>query len=104
EREHPGEGYAARALQTSERARGRSLLDLLAETQADLRRGTDEKLIQRERILIARINANDTRRRQLLTRGRDEAKLAPVEKELSGLLAEYQALEAEIRARSPRYA
>ena len=104
ERERPGEGHAAKALQVSERARSRSLLDLLTETQADLRRGADSSLIERERMLIARINANDTRRRQLLSRKRDEAKIAAVGKELSELLTRYREVQAEIRARSPRYA
>jgi hypothetical protein len=39
------------ALQTSERARARSLLDMLAETQADIRQGVDSALLERERLV-----------------------------------------------------
>jgi CHAT domain-containing protein len=38
-RRAPGEGWEARALAANERARARGLLDLLAESHADLRRG-----------------------------------------------------------------
>jgi CHAT domain-containing protein/Tfp pilus assembly protein PilF len=44
----PGRGLAAEALQTSERARARGLLELLAEARADLREGVDPKLLERE--------------------------------------------------------
>ncbi len=44
----PGAGLAAEALQTSERARARGLLELLAEARTDLREGVDPKLLERE--------------------------------------------------------
>jgi CHAT domain-containing protein/Tfp pilus assembly protein PilF len=44
----PDSGLAAEALQTSERARARGLLELLAEARTDLREGVDPKLLERE--------------------------------------------------------
>jgi CHAT domain-containing protein len=104
ERAQPGAGHAANALQVSERARSRSLLDLLNDTQADLRRGVDAGLLEKERMLTARINAQEARRRQLLSGKRDAAALAAAEKELADLLAQFRDIQAEIRTRSPRYA
>jgi CHAT domain-containing protein len=104
EREQPGAGHAARALQVSERARSRSLLDLLNDTQADLRQGADAALLEKERLFTARISAQEARRRQLLSGKRDAAALASAEQELAELLAQFRDVQAEIRARSPRYA
>jgi len=42
-------GFAAAALQASEKARARSLLELLAEARAEIRRDIDPALIERER-------------------------------------------------------
>jgi CHAT domain-containing protein/tetratricopeptide (TPR) repeat protein len=100
----PSEGFAARALQASERARSRSLLDLLIETQADLRQGVEPRLLDEERRLITQINGRETRRRQLLGPGRDQAAISAVDKELNELLAKYRELQARIRIESPRYA
>ena len=107
--QRPSEGYAARALQVSERARSRSLLDLLTETQADLRQGADAALLDQERLLMAQINVKETRRRQLLSGKRDEARITAIEKELNELLARYRELQAKpldrvptgLRARKP---
>ena len=53
----PSEGYDAMALQASERARARSLLETLAEANADIRQGIDPKLIERERSVQQQLNA-----------------------------------------------
>ena len=57
----PGKGYERTALQFSERARARSLLDLLAESQARIRQGADPALLEKERGLLERLNAKDER-------------------------------------------
>src|SRR5437588_1412865 len=43
------EGNAAEALQANERARARSLLDVLTEAHANIRQGVDASLLERER-------------------------------------------------------
>jgi hypothetical protein len=43
----PTAGYEMEALQISERARARSLLEILGESQADIRQGVDAKLLTR---------------------------------------------------------
>src|SRR5262249_54984935 len=42
-----GEGFDGMALQAAERASARRLLDLLAETRADIRSGVDPTLLER---------------------------------------------------------
>ncbi|MEP7337890.1 MAG: tetratricopeptide repeat protein, partial [Acidobacteriota bacterium] len=49
-------GYAAAALQVSERARARSMLETLGETRADIREGVAPQLIERERAIQQQIN------------------------------------------------
>ena len=45
----PNAGWDARALEASERARARSLVEVLAEARINLREGIDEALIAQER-------------------------------------------------------
>ncbi len=56
-RQRPFDGHDAAALQASERARARSLLEILTEARADIRQGVDPALLDRERTLQQRLNA-----------------------------------------------
>src|SRR5262249_2073336 len=49
-------GFDGRALQASERARARSLLEILTEANANIREGVDPALIERERALQQGVN------------------------------------------------
>ena len=53
----PAAGFDRAALQMSERARARSLLDTLAEARADVRQGGDPVLLDRERHIREQLNA-----------------------------------------------
>src|SRR5213078_3773973 len=57
ERREPGQGHVQAALEASERARARTLLDLLHEARADIRRGVDPALREQERSLVKRLSA-----------------------------------------------
>jgi CHAT domain-containing protein/tetratricopeptide (TPR) repeat protein len=96
----PTKGFDALALQTSERARARSLLDILNEARADIRQGVDNTLLERERILQKQINAKDNAR----TRARTPQQSEALDKELRALTIHYEELKAEIKTKSPRYA
>ena len=97
----PAGGHDAAALAVSERARARSLLDLLAEARADIRRGVDQKLLTRERALQQRLNATAENHATIEAGRRDEAQTA---KEVAALTSELDEARAEIRRVSPRYA
>jgi tetratricopeptide (TPR) repeat protein len=56
-KQQPGAGYDSAALYASERARARSLLDLLIESQFDIHQGVDAPLLGKERELQQQLNA-----------------------------------------------
>jgi CHAT domain-containing protein/Tfp pilus assembly protein PilF len=98
---HPGKGLAASALLVSERARARSLLDLLIESRIDIREGVSGDLLARERALQQRLNSAAERKSKAAIEGRpDEAAI----EEVARLTGEYQELLASIRRESPRHA
>jgi len=100
----PAAGHDAAALQASERARARSLLEALGEARADIRQGVDPAVLSSERTLQQRLNATAERQTRLLTDKHTEEQVATVKKEIAALTREFQDLRAQIRQRSPRYA
>lgn len=98
------EGFDRVAFETSERARARSLLELLAEARADIRQGVDPNLIERERSLDELIVAKANRQTRMLGGRHAPEQAQAAAREVQSLLTEYQRVRAEIRARSPRYA
>lgn len=101
--QNPDQGYDAKALEASERARARSLLDMLSEAHVDFREGVDPALLQREHELVSSLDARANR--LLSTQGgitQDEA--ADLKKQIGDLELQYQQVEGEIREKSPRYA
>ena len=55
-KQKPSAGYDGKALEASERSRARSLLEILAEANADIREGVDATLLNRERAVPIRIS------------------------------------------------
>jgi CHAT domain-containing protein/Tfp pilus assembly protein PilF len=97
------DGFAAAALQASERARARILLEVLTET--DLRTGADSALIERERSLRDEINTRESQRIQLLREENpDPAGLTVARRRIDEALEELQQVEASLRESSPHYA
>ncbi len=104
-RRRPGAGHNGEALAASERARARSLLDLLTAAGGDLSRTGDPGLLERVQNLERRINTiehqliglleNDTTQRDLVEK---------LETEQRDLLREYELALGEIRDMSPGYA
>jgi len=100
----PAEALDAVALTVSERARARSLLELLKESRADIRQGVDSSLLERERSLQQRLNARAAAQFALLNRKHTPEQADAAAKEIAAITAEYEEVQAQIRARSPRYA
>lgn len=101
-REQPGQGYDALALRANEQARARGLIDILAEAGADVRKEASPAQVERERRLLADIEALDKRRLELLDGG-DPGELAEIGRRLESALGEHRQAEADLRASSPRY-
>ncbi len=101
--QQPAEGHGALALQISERSRARSLLETLTEAKAYIRRGVDEKLLERERSLL-RVMSDKMNRQLRLLGAKHAAERAAITKEVENLTTQYLETEEQIRATSPRYA
>src|SRR5436305_2238466 len=98
-------GLAAEALQASERARARILLEVLDESETDIRQGADPALVERERSLLDEVNRGESRRIELTRQETpDPARLAEVQKKIDETLEDLQQVEASLRESSPRYA
>jgi CHAT domain-containing protein/Tfp pilus assembly protein PilF len=106
-RNDPANGFDAAAFSASERARARSLLEMLTEAKADIRQGVDAALVQREGQLQQLLNDKAERQVRLLS-GAPSATATRESESLAGeireLLSEYDSVLARIRATSPRYA
>jgi CHAT domain-containing protein/predicted negative regulator of RcsB-dependent stress response len=103
-KQNPDAALEAVALSVSERARARSLLELLTEARADIRQGVDGSLLERERSLQQRLNARATAQISLLNRRHTPEQADDAAKEIAAITDEYEEVRAQIRARSPRYA
>ncbi len=100
----PDKNFSALALAANEHARARGLLNLLAESNADLRNGADAKLLQKEtdlRNLLAARLENLTKVLNGKTKPETTEKL---KNEVERFRAEYEQTQTQIRAASPHYA
>ena len=103
-KQNPAASFDALALAVSERARARSLLELLTEARADIRQGVNSSLLERERSLRQRFAARAAAQVNILNRKHTPEEAEAAAKEIASITAEYEQVEAQIRARSPRYA
>lgn len=92
------------ALTISERARARSLLEMLTEAGAGIREGIDPLLLSNQRKLRQQINAKATEQINLLNGRHTKQQAEAVAQQLSTLSNEYLQSEAEVRMKHPRYA
>ncbi|MBO0725148.1 MAG: CHAT domain-containing protein [Blastocatellia bacterium] len=100
----PAAGYAAAALQASERARARSLLDALAEAQIDLRGGVDERLIAEERRLQRKLNEQSAQQMRLLNRKLSSEQESAIETNIKTTIGLLEEIRANIKKANPSYA
>jgi CHAT domain-containing protein len=101
-KQNPVAGADAMSFVVSERARARSLLELLTESRVDVRQGVDNSLLERERSL-QRLLQSKAAQFALLNRKHTPAQAEATAKEIASITAEYEELRAQIRARSPHY-
>jgi CHAT domain-containing protein/Tfp pilus assembly protein PilF len=102
--QRPNEGFAAAAVEVSEKSRARSLLELLREGRAEIRQGVDPSLIERERHLQRLIAEASERQTRLLSGKYTEEQSLATSKDIDSLTTEYDQVQAHIRQSSPRYA
>ncbi|HEX6719228.1 MAG TPA: CHAT domain-containing tetratricopeptide repeat protein [Pyrinomonadaceae bacterium] len=102
EREQPGNGFAAEALFVSEKSRARSLVDLIRESGAGLRKGAPKELLSRERELRGFIQAQAQYKLEVRKNDRSPSTIAEVNSKIDELTSEYQHVQAELREQNPR--
>ncbi len=104
DRHQSGQGYEARALQVVERARARSLLDMLGQSRAEIRRGIAPQLLEQENSVRNQLtNGLDQLTRLLGDKPAAEQK-AEAERRVNLLIERYRNVQTEIRRTSPQYA
>ena len=104
DRRLPGGDFRKRAFEASERARARSLLELLGETNAEIRRGVAPELLARELTLRQQLSAKAAYQIKAVDAHLSESKIAELELEIRTLNSEYDFVQAQIKAISPGYA
>ncbi|MFL6201592.1 MAG: CHAT domain-containing protein [Thermoanaerobaculia bacterium] len=97
---NPAAEFERAALETGERARARTLLELLGEAGIDLGRGVDPALVERRTALERRLSA----RAERLLREKEPAVRATLLGEQATLLRELDLVDAGIRESSPAFA
>lgn len=102
-RARPADGHLAKALQMSEQARARSLLEILSEAGTDVRQGVDPALLEREHGIRAELGQREMQRVSVLSSGNPE-RLVEAERRIEEALDKYRAVQEDLRASSPRYA
>jgi tetratricopeptide (TPR) repeat protein len=101
---NPRAGDDRIAFEVSERARARGLLDLLAESRAEIRQGVEPALLEKRRALQQRLNAKDMAWRQSFNNRNAVDQTEALAKEIDSLTSDLQLVELQIREASPRYA
>ncbi|MEG5176120.1 CHAT domain-containing tetratricopeptide repeat protein [Microcoleus sp. B3-D7] len=102
---NPKSGYDTKALEASERSRARSLLELLQESNANIREGISPDLLQQEKSLQNQLDAIEKQRIETISSPNpNPTKIAEIDKQRFALLEQYQQLQTKIRTASPRYA
>jgi len=105
---HPGQGFDRAALEASERARARTLLDVVRESGSPVRNAVDPALAAQHRDLERRLALKADRRQSLLARGQRDAAgqrdAKALDLETEQIRADLDRLDIEIRRQDPHYA
>ncbi len=92
--------HAVLALEMSERARGRTILDMIKEVSGKIQAGVDQDILSRERDIHTRVY----RTRRALIGERDPVKALALKEKLNQLNLEYARLVQKLEERYPKYA
>ncbi|MEP6900994.1 MAG: CHAT domain-containing protein [Actinomycetota bacterium] len=98
------EADIALALQTSERARTRSLVELLQEARINIKQGVDRKLIEQAQDLQEKLNLKYRQRTSALARNLKAEQVAKITNDINTLTTELETVQVKIRRDNPRYA
>lgn len=100
----PSRRHDVTAFELSGRARARVLVEALNNSQADIRRGADPSLREKEQTLRRLLETKSSQQVRLLGGKHTDEQAAAIRQEIHDLLAQLDETEAQIRSRSPGYA
>ena len=100
----PVAGFDRQAFDASERARARSLLDNLAESGAQIAKGADPALLDRERRISQEMSAKADRLMRFAGRSPAPPEAVALDREIRALQTDYDEVRAALRRTSPAYA
>ena len=100
---HPGDGYAERAFEASERYRARSLLETLRASGIDPETGAASGLAERRRALSLQLDASEDRRVKLRAAKAPADQIAALDQHITDLEREMKQVESALRQADPRY-
>jgi CHAT domain-containing protein len=103
-RANPIKGFAAAAFEVSERARARTLTDLLAESNVDLKQGVSQLVLNREKRLRQHIGEISYRQRTAQKSDVSPDKSEALTNEIVLLTNQLDEVMSQIREASPLYA
>jgi tetratricopeptide (TPR) repeat protein len=91
---NPKSGYDTKALEASERSRARSLLELLQESNANIREGISPDLLQQEKSVQQQLDAIEKQRIEAISSPNpNQTKIAEIDKQRLALLEQYQQIK-----------
>jgi CHAT domain-containing protein/Tfp pilus assembly protein PilF len=103
-KQQPGAGYDVKALEDSDLAHARSLLDMLAEARAEILRAVPQELLREERRVRQTLNLKAEHQMNLLSGPHTEVQAAAAAKEIRDLTAKYENIEGQLTSQNPHYA
>ena len=103
-RAEPGGAFAQRALEASERAKARSLLDVVGSARGLSEERIDQALLDRRRVLRRELHAAAGRQHRLLQRPLSEERASRLQQDVQAAVSNLEAVDAAIRRQSPSYA
>jgi CHAT domain-containing protein/Flp pilus assembly protein TadD len=104
-KQNPSEKYDIQAVETTERSRARSLVELLTEAKVDIRAGINPELLNRENNLDQTLDLLGKQRQELASRPKeDQQAISEIDQKIVKSIEEQEQLRTEIRQASPSYA
>ncbi len=102
--QHSGDPImVARAFETSEQSRARSLLDSIVETRISIANGADPRMLDRQATLLSLIDSKNAEYTELRFNQGDPAKISRLSSEIDRMKAAADVLRGQIMS-NPRYA
>ena len=100
---NPDAGYALKALQISEKARARQMLEYLTLSETDFIKDAPKELVEREREIRNLLSLKTDKLSDLLGGNGEQAEISETEKETGQLENELEEIRAQLKQNSPVY-